>query len=82
MITKEEADQLIKGFNHSCRVIENQNRVKYCEYFLPGDKVIWTDTPGIVVDFSWPYVSVLFDKGLNPVRLNCNVCNIEKVINE
>lgn len=80
MLTKEEAHNLIQGFNASCRSIELMNRVKYCEYFLPGDKVIWTDTVGIVVDFEYPFVNVLFDLALNPVRINVNVCNVEKVI--
>jgi hypothetical protein len=75
MITKEEANELIKGFNHSCRVIESLPS----ESFLPGDKVIWSDTIGVVVSFEYPVVTVLFDLALNPVRLHCRVCNIERV---
>jgi hypothetical protein len=80
MITKEEANEMIQGFNASCRTIELMNRVKYLKYFIPGDKVIWSDTLGVVVDFDYPFVTVLFDRALNPVRLHCRVCNIGRVI--
>ena len=53
--------------------------IKHCEYFNPGDRILFEGTEGTVIDQYHQWVTILFDGALNPTNWDCVYCDIAKI---